>query len=60
MEQPCGVAAQFRRTDVSDVKEVRECYFSLTGNGIKVVLQERERERDVTPVFVSFVGFQDV
>ena len=36
MERPRGVAAQFRRTDVSDVKEVRDCCSSLSKewNGI--------------------------
>ena len=41
MERPRGVAAQFRSTDVSDVKEVRECCSSLSKRDRKIALQER-------------------
>ena len=37
MERPRGVAAQFRRTDVSDVKEVREYYSSLTKKRDRII-----------------------
>ena len=44
MERPRGVAAQFRRTDVSDVKEVRSTAHLLQKKGQKdCFVRERER-----------------